>query len=265
MTTYCRSRYYHKMTCIQQKQVLWIIVYNCMCLSLILLVLLHMHTLILSQILLAAWYLDWRLHRTFIIRILVWKLLPHLRSLVAVKIVFPCFSLVLILQFQHPSYHVFKLNLHSISLVNLPQISFLNKNFFCPFSLIIIGKLGNNTQMLNLSLEIYVTSLIRKGRKWWINRTKHINNKYCWKKTFVMAENANYIHVSKRRWRCDRDTQISRPKATKVQTWIIKDAQSVGKGVSFNITHSQFSADSRVFLYIYSSSERIMGKNFMCF
>lgn len=125
MTTYCRSRYYHKMTCIQQKQVLWIIVYNCMCLSLILLVLLHMHTIILSQILLAAWYLDWRLHRTFIIRILVWKLLPHLRSLVAVKIVFPCFSLVLILQFQHPSYHVFKLNLHSISLVNLPQISFL--------------------------------------------------------------------------------------------------------------------------------------------
>lgn len=90
MTTYCRSRY-HKMTCIQQKQVLWIIVYNCMCLSLILLVLLHMHTLILSEILLAAWYLDWRLHRTFIIRILVWILLPHLRSLVAVKIVFPCF------------------------------------------------------------------------------------------------------------------------------------------------------------------------------
>lgn len=140
-----------------------------------------MHTLILSEILLAAWYLDWRLHRTFIIRILVWKLLPHLRSLVAVKIVFPCFSLVLILQFQHPSYHVFKLNLHSISLVNLPQISFLKK-FLCPFSLIIIGKLGNNTQTLNLSLEIYVTSLIRKGRKLWINRTKHINNKYCWKK-----------------------------------------------------------------------------------
>lgn len=91
MTTYCRSRYYHKMTCIQQKQIIWIIVYNCMCLSLILLVLLHMHTLILSEILLAAWYLDWRLHRTFIIRILVWILLPHLRSLVAVKIVFPCF------------------------------------------------------------------------------------------------------------------------------------------------------------------------------
>lgn len=126
---------------------------------------------------------------------------------------------------------------------------FIFKNFFCPFSLIIIGKLGNNTQMLNLSLEIYVTSLIRKGRKLWINRTKH-NNKYCWKKPFVMAENANYIHVSKRRWRCDRDTQISRPKATKVQTWIIKDAQSVGKGVSFNITPSQFSADSRVFLYL---------------
>lgn len=59
---------------------------------------------------------------------------------------------------------------------------FIFKNFFGPFSLIIIGKLGDNTQMLNLSLEIYVTSLIRKGRKWWINRTKHINNKYCWKK-----------------------------------------------------------------------------------
>lgn len=130
MTTYCRSRYYHKMTCIyDRKQIIWIRVYNCMCLSLILLVLLHMHTLILSEILLAAWYLDWRLHRTFIIRILVWKLLPHLRSLVAVNIVFPCFSLVPILQFQHPSYHVFKLNLHSISLVNLPQISFLKKIF----------------------------------------------------------------------------------------------------------------------------------------
>lgn len=37
---------------------------------------------------------------------------PHLRSLVAVNIVFPCFSLVPVLQFQHPSYHVFKLNLH---------------------------------------------------------------------------------------------------------------------------------------------------------
>lgn len=77
MTTYCRSRYYHKMTCIyDRKQIIWIRVYNCMCLSLILLVLLHMHTLILSEILLAAWYLDWRLHRTFIIRIFVWKLLP---------------------------------------------------------------------------------------------------------------------------------------------------------------------------------------------
>lgn len=128
---------------------------------------------------------------------------------------------------------------------------FIFKIFFCPFSLIIIGKLGNNTQMLNLSLEIYVTSLIRKGRKRWINRTKH-NNKYCWKKPFVMAENANYMYmyVWKRRRRCGRDTQISRPKATKVQTWIIKDAQSVGKGVSFNITPSQFSADSWVFLYL---------------
>lgn len=59
---------------------------------------------------------------------------------------------------------------------------FIFQIFFCPFSLIIIGKLGDNTQMLNFSLEIYVTSLIRKGRKLWINRTKHINNKYCWKK-----------------------------------------------------------------------------------
>lgn len=124
MTTYCRSRY-HKMTCIQQKQVIWIIVYNCMCLSLILLVLLHMHTLILSEILLAAWYLDWRLHRTFIIRIFVWKLLPPtFGRLSRLKLFFHVSSLVPILQFQHPSYHAFKLNLHSISLVNLPQISF---------------------------------------------------------------------------------------------------------------------------------------------
>lgn len=182
MTTYCRLRY-HKMTCIQQKQVIWIIVYNCMCLSLILLVLLHMHTLILSEILLAAWYLDWRLHRTFIIRILVWILLPHLRSLVAVKIVFPCFlarsnsavpaSFLSCIQIK-PAFHI----------TSESSTDFIFFNFLCPFSLtsIIIGKLGDNTQMLNLSLQIYVTSLIRKGRKVWINRTKHINNKYCWKK-----------------------------------------------------------------------------------
>lgn len=67
-----------------------------------------------------------------------------------------------------------------------------------------------------------------------------------------MTENANYMYmyVWERRRRCGRDTQISRPKAIKVQTWIIKDAQSVGKGVSFNITPSQFSADSWVFLYL---------------